>query len=264
MLLDKGMYGGSRIVSQAYIELATREQSDNRKDEDRVDWAQGYGYQFFLCRRGCFMGNGAFGQLCFVAPEQRIVIAATSSLTSMKQLQTLLDVIYDHIIDRVDKDISLSPSDYYVLEQHLANRTYNQLAPQSVPDDIPNLQHVSYIMDDNPYNVQTVNLSLKGEELEFQLIHRDEGQKFYLFDFTKPLHAQDVFMKDLSLHLQEVVTSAMWQDCTTLVLTLAYIETPYIVTYTIIFKGNAIELQFRINVSFNMEPYSVEGKFPGS
>lgn len=266
MLLDKGVYGGKRIVSQAYIELATREQSDNRQDEDKIDWAQGYGYQFFLCRRGCFMGNGAFGQLCFVAPEQRIVIAATSSFTSMKQLQTLLDVIFEHIIDRVNRDSPLRLEDNYVLEQHLADRTYGHLALQPIPEDIPNLQRVSYIMDDNPHHVQTIHLSLIGEELEFQLVQGDGGRKLYLFDFTKPVHIQDVFIKDLALHRQEVVTSAIWQDRTTLELTLSYIETPYVVTYTIIFKDKdkAIELQFRINVSFHMEPYSVTGKYFGS
>src|SRR5690606_27707624 len=79
MLLNNGTYGGETIVSEAYVSLATQEQSDNRQGATRIDSAQGYGYQFHLCRRGCYRGAGAFGQLCFVAPEQRMVIAATSA-----------------------------------------------------------------------------------------------------------------------------------------------------------------------------------------
>jgi CubicO group peptidase (beta-lactamase class C family) len=111
MLLSRGMFNGHRIVSEEYINLATKEQSDTRRDEARIDFSRGYGYQFFLCRDGCFMGNGGYGQLCFVAPNKNIVIAATSSFPSMKQLQTLLDLIYEYILGQINKEISYNDDD---------------------------------------------------------------------------------------------------------------------------------------------------------
>lgn len=99
MLLNKGVYNGQRMVSEQYIQRATSEQSDNRAGAQRIDSAQGYGYQFHLCRRGCYRGDGSFGQLCLVAPEQNIVIAVAASFGSMNRLQVLLDLIFEYIFD---------------------------------------------------------------------------------------------------------------------------------------------------------------------
>jgi CubicO group peptidase (beta-lactamase class C family) len=138
MLLNKGIYNGKRIISEKYLDLATREQSDNRRNDDKIDSAQGYGYQFHLCRRGAFRGDGAFGQLCFVAPKENIVIAATSSFKNMKQLQTLLDLINKYIIDKLDKDSFQCLDDHNALELQLSSimSPFSELQP--LPDDIRN------------------------------------------------------------------------------------------------------------------------------
>lgn len=128
MLLDKGTYGGRRIVSEQYIERASREQSDNRAGAERIDSAQGYGYQFHLCRRGCYRGDGSFGQLCLVAPEQKIVIAAAASFKSMSRLQVLLDLIFENIIDAVQAEV-LPDSGYSASLQQLLSDWSNPAVP---------------------------------------------------------------------------------------------------------------------------------------
>jgi CubicO group peptidase (beta-lactamase class C family) len=259
MLLGKGIYNGQRIVSESYIDLAVQEQSDNRRNEDRIDFAQGYGYQFFVCRHGCFMGNGAFGQLCFVAPKEQIVIAATASLKS-KQLQILLDCIYEHIIDRPDQDLSPRPDEYSVLQHNLERMTYPVPTPQPVPANVPDLSNHCYTMDENPHHLQKICFSLQKKNLECQLIFKGKAARCLVFDFEKPVHTKDLFTKDLSLHLQEVVTYAVWQNSGTLKLTLLYIETPYAASYTVHFINECIELEFDINVSLNIQRYKAMGR----
>lgn len=260
MLLDKGMYKGRRIVSERYIELASQEQSDNRQEADRIDSAQGYGYQFFLCRRGCFMGNGSFGQLCFVAPNERIVIAATSSFTSMKQLQTLLDLIYEHIIDRLHKDShSLSLDDYYELQRCLANLPSSVPIPPYIEGDLPNIDGNCYIMDENTEHLQQLQLVRARDLLEVIFLYEDKPAQKFRFDFAKPVYTRARFVKDLAVHEQEVVTYVIWQDKGSLKLTMNYIETPYVATYKIMFKPQTIELQFDINVSLTLKPYTITG-----
>ncbi|MNC54522.1 hypothetical protein D3C75_1040080 [compost metagenome] len=100
---------------------------------------------------------------------------------------------------------------------------------------------------------------MREKQLTVQLSYGDERDNVLPFSFTEMLHAQDVFNKDLSLHRQEVVTSAAWQDQQTLKLTLLYIETPYVVTYSIRFREEEIDLEFRINVSLNIPEYSTTG-----
>ncbi|MGZ9584513.1 serine hydrolase domain-containing protein [Paenibacillus marinisediminis] len=260
MLLDKGMYNGQRIVSERYITLATQEQSDNRRDEERMDWAQGYGYQLFLCRRGCYMGNGAFGQLCFVAPEQNIVIAATTSFKNMKQLQTLLDLIYEYIIERIDLKDALDPNDHKELEQLLTNMSYPISISQSLTSLVASSMGRCYIMEDNPHQLKLLNISLKDNLVEVESIYKERGAERLLYDLTKPVLTRGSFIKDLAYHEQEVVTYAAWLASTTLELTMRYIETPYVVTHTLKFLNDSIEFRYQINVSFGVESYQAIGR----
>ncbi|MEK8211354.1 serine hydrolase domain-containing protein [Paenibacillus sp. FSL L8-0463] len=267
LLLNKGLYAGKRIVSQRYIELATMEQSDNRRlaRADRVDSAQGYGYQFHLCRRRAYRGDGSFGQLCFVAPEQQIVIAATSAFENMTKLQRLLDLIYDYIIDRLDqggvKRISIHSEDTLMLQRRLAAMAYPVPAFKPIPENIPNLVNRCYLINENPHGLQKIIFEWKDEQLELHMFYGDERDNVILFHFSKPLHGADVFPKDLSQERQEVVTYALWENARKLQLILFYIETPYVVTYTIAFHDNKIDFAFNINVSLDIPNYRVTGRF---
>lgn len=261
MLLNKGEYAGKRIVSERYIELAVREQSDNRQSalKDRIDSAQGYGYQFHLCRRDCYRGDGSFGQLCLVAPRENIVIAATAAFGSMQQLQTLLDFIYEYIIDRLGCQKAYSEADNLELQGKLTAWTYPVPLDQCGSSPLIPFDRRGYGLEVNPHGLREISLEKQEDRLMVQLSFGDERDTVLPFSFTEMLHAQGVFHKDLSLHLQEVVTAASWQDQHTLKLTLLYIETPYVVTYTIGFREQEIDLEFRINVSLNIPNYNTTG-----
>ncbi|MGG1877114.1 serine hydrolase [Paenibacillus cisolokensis] len=262
MLANRGVYAGKRVVSERFLELATTEQSDNRAGAVRIDSAQGYGYQFHICRRGCYRGDGGFGQLCFVAPKENIVIAATSSFKSMQPLQTLLDLIYAYIIDRLDSGVSYNPQTHAELQHRLAHLRSRVPAPQPVPVRLPLVHASRYLMDDNPRGLRTVAFYLKeAQQLELVMTYADEPDHVLPFDYSGPMHTQDVFHKDLALHRQEVVTYAVWQNENTLQLTLFYIETPYVVTYMMTFlDGGGMDLEFHINVSMNIAGYRVRGR----
>jgi CubicO group peptidase (beta-lactamase class C family) len=259
MLLNKGVYEGRRIVSERYIRLATAEQSDNRAGADRIDWAQGYGYQFHLCRRGCYRGDGAFGQLCFVAPRDNIVVAATSSFKNMASLQTLLDLIYEHIIGQMDEKSRHYPETYNELQRRLSGFTCAP-AIRPVPADLPIADSSCYELENNPLGLQSIQFHLQEEQMELQVRYGDARDNRLPFHFAKPMRTKDVFNKDLSMQEQEVVTYAAWDNDNTLQLTLIYIETPYIVTYTIQFLGDTIQFRFNMNVSMNVMEYEAAGR----
>ncbi|WP_010274245.1 serine hydrolase domain-containing protein [Paenibacillus senegalensis] len=298
MLLNNGMYEGNRIVSEDYLKMATAEQSDNRAGASRIDSAQGYGYQIHLCRRGCYRGDGAFGQLCFVAPKENIVVAATSSFKSGGCLQTLLNLIFEHILDPLDKSVTVRKSatvhesttaresatvreDYMELQSLLAKIGGNPAAahapfPAERPAELPILHDYSYrlpmiahnstyTMSQNSAGIKTIRFLCREDGArKLQLIGHDLN-RIIPFDFSKPVHTRDFYHKDLSKTWQEVVIYASLNNESTLVLTLYYIETPYVVTYTFIFKGQAVEFQCDINVSMNNQSmnqsaYSINGQ----
>jgi hypothetical protein len=135
-------------------------------------------YMTWIAQKELILPKG-MGNYVFFAPKYNIVIATTSSFSSMQQLQVMLDLIYEQII----------------------------------------------------------------------------GQT-YKFGYDRLISSSDLFIKDLALHKQEVVTQASWQDSSLLVLTLVNIETPFAVKYSISFKDKRVELQCTSNA---FEEYKLTG-----
>ncbi|MEK3683055.1 serine hydrolase domain-containing protein [Paenibacillus sp. FSL R10-2736] len=263
MLLNKGVYNGRRIVSEQYIQRAASEQSDNRAGAQRIDSAQGYGYQFHLCRRGCYRGDGSFGQLCLVAPELNIVIAVAASFGSMNRLQVLLDLIFEHIFDTLGGSPLPDSGDNAGLQELLSDWSTSalpvvqQLCPgRRLADGLSG----PYQIGGNPHGLREISFTRINTLLKLQMVYGDQRDNVLPFDFSKPVWTEDVFSKDLSLHRQQVITYANWLAEDTLKLTLYYIETPYVVTYTIIFGENKLKFRFNINVSLNIPEYAAIGE----
>jgi CubicO group peptidase (beta-lactamase class C family) len=97
LYLQKGLWKGERILPEAWIDRASSRQSDNSGGNPAPvsDWQQGYGYQFWRCRHGAYRGDGAFGQLCLVMPEEEAVLVAVSGLSDF---QAALDVVWEHLL----------------------------------------------------------------------------------------------------------------------------------------------------------------------
>ncbi|WP_145946854.1 serine hydrolase [Paenibacillus sp. Y412MC10] len=254
ILLNEGVYGGRRIVSAEYIRLATAEQSDNRRNETRADFSEGYGYQFFRCRKGCYMGNGGFGQLCFVAPKHGIVIAASSGMSHMKkQLPLLLDLIYEHIVDRVDRSQQVSSEAYPLLLRRIARMQEDAehrvpSASSSMPDDWAGQYHVQA---PEPGGVAEITVCSLDERSELRIRYADGSLRELPFDLTKRVSTKDIFRKDLAMHRQEAVILARFTGDLQFELTVVYIETPYRVTLTLTFAEGQVELVEEVNVSFD-------------
>lgn len=88
LYLQGGWWDGRQLLPSTWVREATRPQVDNPR-EPNVDWRQGYGYQVWMARHGAYRGDGAYGQLCLVLPEQDAVLATTAAVEDM---QRLLDV----------------------------------------------------------------------------------------------------------------------------------------------------------------------------
>lgn len=94
LYLRKGQWKGKQLVPASWVEMATSKQVSNGSDPAR-DWDQGYGFQFWRCRHNAYRGDGAFGQLCVVMPDQDVVIAVTADT---KDMQGELNVVWDKLL----------------------------------------------------------------------------------------------------------------------------------------------------------------------
>jgi CubicO group peptidase (beta-lactamase class C family) len=95
LYLQKGQWEGQQIVSETWIDEATKAHSDTSNTQSNPDWTAGYGYQFWRNRQGSYRGDGAFGQFCLVFPEQGAVLAITSGRQDM---QHMLDTVYETLV----------------------------------------------------------------------------------------------------------------------------------------------------------------------
>lgn len=93
LYLQGGEWEGERLLPEWWVEEATRSHIVN-PDGTWIDWAQGYGFQFWMSRHG-YRGDGAYGQYCLVLPEQDAVVAITGATAEM---QEVLDLVWRHLL----------------------------------------------------------------------------------------------------------------------------------------------------------------------
>jgi CubicO group peptidase (beta-lactamase class C family) len=93
LYLQHGEWEGERLLSEEWVAEATRSHSVNQ-DDTWIDWAQGYGFQFWMSRHG-YRGDGAYGQYCLVLPEQDAVVAITGAT---QEMQKALDLVWRHLL----------------------------------------------------------------------------------------------------------------------------------------------------------------------
>jgi CubicO group peptidase (beta-lactamase class C family) len=101
LYLQGGVWEGERLLPAEWVAEATRSHVDNaagHDDPESDDWAQGYGFQFWMARHG-YRGDGAFGQYCVILPEQDVVLAMT---TESRDMQAVLDAAWTHLLPAFD------------------------------------------------------------------------------------------------------------------------------------------------------------------
>ncbi len=95
-LLNKGNVDGKQLINPEWIELATSKQISNGNPEEKSDWSQGYGFQFWRCQpKNVYRGDGAFGQYCIVMPDQDACLAMTSGSSAMGKIMA---AAWEHLV----------------------------------------------------------------------------------------------------------------------------------------------------------------------
>ncbi|MDF2924751.1 MAG: beta-lactamase [Paenibacillaceae bacterium] len=259
LLLNKGIYAGIRIISGDYLALATSAQV-TKQDEGKPYSGSQYGYQFHVGLDGCFRADGAFGQLCFISPAKNLVVVATSRSTNV---EALLELVYNYFIH--NHDLACDHSLYTGLQDKLESLAYEEPVCRGISSDVPTLNNRCYLIDENPNGVQQVIINQSNLFLlDFKLIYANGTVNELQFDFRHPLSGNSLFVKDIQMHRQRYVSYARWIAPTELELKVAYIETPYVVTYALSFEDSKILFGFAINVSFNLKSFTAAGRLRGS
>jgi len=133
LYLDRGRFNGKALLPEAWVDEATRAQIATGIDPSS-DWAQ-YGYQFWRSRHGGYRGNGAFGQYCFVMPDQDAVLAMTSGVSDEGPV---FDAVWEELLPGLmDCPAAPSSADDTRLMETLQALRLSDLAAQSSLSSAP-------------------------------------------------------------------------------------------------------------------------------
>jgi CubicO group peptidase (beta-lactamase class C family) len=258
LYLQKGVWGGERLLPEAWVEQATRFQSDNSHRE-APDWRQGYGYHFWLCRHGAYRGDGAFGQYCLVMPEQDAVLAITSGVRDM---QAVLDQVWTHLLPAMGPGaLPESPGANETLTERLGSLA---IAPAQGQARSPLAAEVSgrWIMGEGAPGIRSIAFELQPEACILRM--RD---RVGLHTVTCGWGAWREGATTIEIGLSRiparsaierpVAGSAAWTDDRTLEVRLCYNTTPFRPTLTCRFDGDTARFCLASNVGW-AEPLGVE------
>lgn len=126
LYLQKGMWGGRRILSSEWVDLATARHTWSGKivvHSETIgsgnDWHQGYGFQFWRCRHGGYRADGAYGQFTIVLPEKDAVVSIHAGVNSM---QKEINLVWEHLLPAfADKPLPPDPAAAAALEKRCAS-----------------------------------------------------------------------------------------------------------------------------------------------
>jgi len=260
-LLQKGMWEGRQLLDPAWIAEATAYQVKNFGEKD---WGAGYGYQFWQCvPEGVFRGDGAFGQLCVVLPEQDMVLAVNAGLGDMQQE---LDVFWDNLLPGVhEAPLPEDPDAQAELTRRLSSL---RIAPPEGMPDCETARRISgaeYELSDNAMELSKISLTF-GETSAVSLTV--DGKTICLpIGFSDWAEAETgVTREELNSHTtrfyERAACAGAWEAGEYL-LDIAYPTTPFINHLRFAFDENALCLSLRINVGFQKTNLRIIGRRTG-
>jgi CubicO group peptidase (beta-lactamase class C family) len=243
LYLQKGIWNGTRLLPEAWIEEATSKQISNGEGGEN-DWTQGYGYQFWRSQHGAYRGDGAFGQYCIVLPEQDAVIAITSGIGDM---QAVLNEVWSILLPAMKSDtLEMNESAAVSLQSKLSDL---KLVPPELLLESPQETWLSarkFSLEENKDQCELFSIRFAANEASafFRTNHGEFtiqlGRGAWIAGATSLIQGTE----------QRIVSSFTWRDEATLELTLRFVETPFTQTILCRVEGDEILLERTFNVSF--------------
>jgi CubicO group peptidase (beta-lactamase class C family) len=257
LYLQKGNWQGRQILPAAWVAEATSFQiqqpakpgSTRPKEED--DQRQGYGYQFWRCRHNAVRGDGAFGQLIVMMPEQDAVVVMTSE---SRDLMEQLGVVWEHLLPSFH-DAKL-PADDAAQEKLTRLLSTRHLAPSTGVAGGTSTGTQAFALEENSLGItrltiantdKTVTLTAKVGDTDHSIVH-GLGE-WRMGETAMPGTPTKLGAGTLATPLRKVAASAAWLDASTLELTWRYLEFPHRDTVTCRFDADRVTLSFLSSIT---------------
>lgn len=247
LYLQKGIWRGSRLLPQSWVEEATTAQISNG-DDAASDWAQGYGYQFWRCRHGAYRGDGVFGQYCVVMPEQDAVLAMTGGL-DVFAMQQPLNLAWEFLLPAMGAG---PPAEDPASQRRLAAKLAGLgLQPAPGRAGSPLAARVSgrpYQIEGNALGIETVTLDFAEAGWTFSATTA-AGKETIPCGFGRWRAGRTALFT--SPEAAPVAASGGWAAEDTFALAVRLYETPFAYALACHFAGDELMVEIQVNVSLD-------------
>lgn len=237
LYLNKGVYNGERLLSEEWINEATRSHSDNH-DNGPLDWSSGYGYQIWINEKEGFRGDGAFGQLCVVLPETNAVIAITAETDIMQPELTAAVELAKNIIGNGQ-----------ISEKELTDKIDSLYAPEKTKE-IDNIPEGIYSCRENGLGITQLSFEKENKNLVLNISNGKEQQKMvfgceeYIYNNVKLRHFCPAIVSFSVKHSEidnEFVGYYVYDEKLTLV--ARHLDNPHLTRIECEFDGDELTLK---------------------
>ncbi len=247
LYLDKGMWQGKRLLSEAWITEATDTRIANEGIE--TDWRQGYGYQFWRGRHQTYRGDGVFGQWCIVMPEQDAMLVITSGI-DLFDLQQPLNLVWDILLPAMKPEVL--PDDATVQDRLTKKLSSLTMLPVKGDSVSPMTQRVSgrtYTVDANELSLEAITLSFNEAGCEVR-IKTVAGEETIPCGYGSWQRGQTtLFSQPLLFDRTPAAASGAWTAKDSFTMIFRLYETPFFHTMVCHFAEDELMIEISINVS---------------
>lgn len=259
LYLQKGMWRGQRILSEAWVSEATATHVSNANPDDPyapLDWQQGYGYQFWRCQpEGAYRGDGAFGQYCVVMPDQDAVLAITSGV---KNMQHVLDVVWEHVLPNLSSTTNAAGLEKSDLPQQLSHLTLTSQPGHAFSPVASRVSGRRYALDSNAWGIAAMTFAFHNGRCTLT-VHDAHGEQSIACGYRGWLQGATAFHSNDGTRAT-YAASAAWASDEAYVVKLFYTETPFMNTLQCTFDGDALHVVLSSHVAFGPnEPTHLKG-----
>lgn len=252
LVMQYGVYGGERLMGEAYLREATSRLADNDSDfGGSAVFKYGYGYQIWRAERGfAFVGMG--NQLTICIPELDFLFTCTADDQGNSSARDLLiHSLFEDIVDRLGDPLPEDPSALARLEAYSAGlklRAYEGKENSKMTSFVDGRR---YLCEENRMGIREFSLSFEGDHGVFRYTNRT-GEKEIPFGighnvfgrFPEPGYSDDVGTVPKAGHFYRDAVSAGWGDDSRFLLRILIIDKYFgNMTAYFAFKGDTVTLR---------------------
>jgi CubicO group peptidase (beta-lactamase class C family) len=261
LYLQKGMWQGQRLLSETWVEEATKHQVSNGTNP-KVDEEQGYGYLFWRIRHGAYRGDGMFGQFCIVLPDQDAVLAITGGKEGMEVIQ---DLVWAHVLPAMTtRVLPEDSSSQQALSKKLANLSIASADGQATSPVAPkasgriydlrahdqNTERLSFDFGNGPFDITVASIAFDFDHNGCICTLRDDRNSHQIAcGHDQWRRGMTTFNSTDGHTSQPVAASGAWTADDIYELKCCFVETAFCSTLTCHFVADTITIDWHENAN---------------